>query len=300
MEHVMDTSTSSASSNEYELPPVLTDPPSTGADWRPPRHEYVPYRPPGDANGVSKQPREVDPSILPGGKKSLAGVSIRSFALGQVFGLCFLLTLLLSWWSIPLWRAPFFLTSLSLFHFLEYYITAQYNTPYASISAFLLSSNGAAYNIAHTSAMVECLLARLVLPEGYTKWTSLGFGGVKVQIALGLILMAIGQVTRSLAMAQAGTNFTHTIQSKRREGHTLVKDGIYSILRHPSYFGFFWWGLGTQLVLGNAVCLLAYAIVLWQFFSFRIQREEKLLISFFDKEYIEYRAKTRVGIPFIS
>ncbi|OAX82319.1 hypothetical protein ACJ72_03330 [Emergomyces africanus] len=295
MEHEMDASTSSLSSNNHEDgPPLVAGPPSAGADWRP-RREYAPYRPERRDNGATtKPPREiVDPAILPGGKKSLAGVSIRSFVLGQVFGLCIGLTFLLLKLSNPLWRVPFFLTTLSLFHFLEYYITARYSTPYASISAFLLSSNGAAYNLAHTSALAECLLGRLVLPEGYVKWISLAFGDVKVQIGLGLIFTAVGQVVRSLAMVQAGTNFTHTVQSRQREGHTLVKDGIYSILRHPSYFGFFWWGLGTQLVLGNAVCFVAYALVLWKFFSSRIQREEKFLISFFDKEYIEYRESTR-------
>ncbi|KKZ62419.1 protein-S-isoprenylcysteine O-methyltransferase [[Emmonsia] crescens] len=300
MEHGIDASTSSISPNHLDSPPIVTDPPSTGVDWRP-RREYVSYRPERDDNGATtKTPREVDPAILPGGKKSLAGISIRSFVLGQVFGLCIVLSLILLKSSNPLWRAPFFLTSLSLFHFLEYYITARYSTPYASISAFLLSSNGAAYNLAHTSALAECLLSRLVLPEGYVEWTSLAFGGVKMQIGLGLVFMAVGQVVRSLAMVQAGTNFTHTVQSRRREGHTLVKDGIYSILRHPSYFGFFWWGLGTQLVLGNAICFFAYAIVLWKFFSSRIHREEKFLIGFFDKEYIEYRKTVRVGIPFIS
>ncbi|PGH08926.1 protein-S-isoprenylcysteine O-methyltransferase [Blastomyces parvus] len=279
----------------------MSDPPSTGVDWRP-RREYVPYSPEGANNGATtKPPREiVDPAILPGGKKSLAGISIRSFVLGQVFGLCIVVTSLLLKSSNPLWRAPFFLTTLSLFHFLEYYITARYSTPYASISAFLLSSNGAAYNIAHTSALAECLFTRLVLSERYVKLASLAFGGTRMQIGLGLVLIVVGQLVRSLAMAHAGTNFTHTVQSRRREGHTLVKDGIYSILRHPSYFGFFWWGLGTQMVLGNAVCFVAYAIVLWKFFSSRIQREEKFLIGFFGKEYIEYRDMTRVGIPFIS
>ncbi|KAK2791276.1 hypothetical protein FQN52_004952 [Onygenales sp. PD_12] len=277
---------------------IPIDASSTGVDWRPPQ-AYTPYRPPANANGGTKPPKAVDSSLLPDGKKSLSGISGRSFVLGQVFGLSFALTAFLLWCSNPIWRAPFLLTTLTVFHFLEYYITARYNTPYASISAFLLSSNGLAYNIAHGSAMLECLLSRLVFPGGYISWTTWASGGAKVQIILGLALIVLGQVVRSLAMAQAGTNFTHTIQFKRREGHTLVTDGIYSILRHPSYFGFFWWGLGTQLVLGNAVCFCGYAIVLWQFFSHRIRREEGLLVGFFKDDYLEYKKKTRVGIPFI-
>jgi hypothetical protein len=61
------------------------------------------------------------------------------------------------------------------------------------------------------------------------------------------------------------------VQSKHQAGHVLVKSGLYGYLRHPSYFGFFWWGLGTQLVLGNAVCFVGYALVLWRFFSSRIR-----------------------------
>lgn len=85
--------------------------------------------------------------------------------------------------------------------------------------------------------------------------------------------MVLGQTIRSVAMAQAGSNFNHTVQVTRREGHVLVTGGVYSVLRHPSYFGFFWWGLGTQLVLGNGVCFVAYAVVLWRFFSGRIWSE---------------------------
>ncbi|KAF3895268.1 Protein-S-isoprenylcysteine O-methyltransferase [Trichophyton interdigitale] len=250
-----------------------------------------------DANGAR---REVDRSNLPGGNRSLAGISIRSFLLGQAAGFCLLLTLILAYHSHPLWRAPFFITCLAVFHFLEFYITAAYSTSFATVSAFLLSSNGAAYNIAHSSAMAECLLSHLLFPGGYLEWTSMLFGGVRVQVFVGLMMVLVGQIIRSFAMVQAGSNFTHTVQTQRRDEHVLVKSGLYSILRHPSYFGFFWWGLGTQLVLGNFVCFIGYALVLWKFFSSRIYREEKLLIGFFGNEYIEYKSKSWVGIPFIG
>ena len=77
-------------------------------------------------------------------------------------------------------------------------------------------------------------------------------------------------------MVQAGSNFNHLVQVKRKEGHVLVTHGIYAGLRHPSYFGFWWWGLGTQVVLGNWICLVGYAVVLWRFFSGRIESESFL------------------------
>ncbi|PLB47099.1 ICMT-domain-containing protein [Aspergillus steynii IBT 23096] len=242
----------------------------------------------------------LDTSIYPGGKKSLAGISLRAFLIGTTLGLSASLALTLRLFSTtPLWRIPFFLASLCLFHFLEYYVTAAHNTRHASVSAFLLSSNGWAYNLAHTSAALECLLAHVLFwpRESYFAWSGPVFAGLKIQLVLGLLLMAVGQTTRTLAMAQAGSNFNHTVQVERKDGHTLVTHGVYALLRHPSYFGFFWWGLGTQLVLGNVVCFVGYLVVLWKFFNSRIQREERFLIAFFGDEYVQYKKRSIVGIP---
>lgn len=234
----------------------------------------IPNANPRMSNSACGTTTAIDPTIYPSGTKSLSGISLRAFLLGHVGGLSLLTTLLtLLYTSSPLWRAPFFLFALTTFHFLEYWVTAHYNTPFASISAFLLTQNGAAYNIAHTSALAECILSQLFLPRGYFTRTSAPFLGVRGQVTLGLILLIIGQIVRTVAMAQAGTNFTHTIQHRKRDEHVLVKDGVYAVLRHPSYFGFFWWGLGTQLVLGNVVCFVGYLVVLWKFFAERIKSE---------------------------
>jgi len=42
-------------------------------------------------------------------------------------------------------------------------------------------------------------------------------------------------------------------------------------LRHPSYTGFFYWGIGTQLLLMNPISLIGYAVVLFRFFKERIR-----------------------------
>lgn len=174
--------------------------------------------------------------------------------------------------SSPTWRLPFFLCALSLFHLLEYAVTATYNPHFATTSAFLLN-NGRAYNMAHCLAFVEC---GLHLRFRSSFW----FGGdgdvmawAGAGTALGFVLMLVGQAVRTAAMVTAGSNFNHIVQSEKRKGHVLVTGGVYAWLRHPSYFGFFWWGLGTQLVLGNVVCLVGYAVVLWRFFRRRIESE---------------------------
>lgn len=100
-------------------------------------------------------------------------------------------------------------------------------------------------------------------------------------------------------MAQAGTNFNHIPVKQKTAGHTLVTNGVYSIFRHPSYFGFFYWAIGTQLFVGNAFCTAAYTLVLWRFFRDRIVGEERFLMEFFDKDYEHYKARTLTWIPFI-
>ncbi|KAL4917239.1 Isoprenylcysteine carboxyl methyltransferase family-domain-containing protein [Aspergillus aurantiobrunneus] len=266
-------------------------PPAAYTTWRPLSQSPAP---------TNNTTTTTDAVLRPSGSKSLSGISLRAFLLGAKLGVSLSVTVaLLLRQPTPhyLWRLPFFVFSLCLFHFLEYYTTAAYNTQYADVSAFLLSSNGWAYNVAHSSAAIECLLAYIFYPhDSYFEFTA-PVHGVKIQAVLGVLLMALGQVVRSLAMAQAGSNFNHTVQVERKEGHTLVTHGVYAVLRHPSYFGFFWWGLGTQLVLGNVVCLVGYAVVLWKFFSNRIQREERFLIAFFGDDYVAYKKRTMVGIP---
>jgi protein-S-isoprenylcysteine O-methyltransferase len=63
------------------------------------------------------------------------------------------------------------------------------------------------------------------------------------------------------------------VQYHKRNDHVLVTSGIYSCIRHPSYFGFYYWALGTQLVLGNHFSFFAYALALWRFFSHRVFRK---------------------------
>ncbi|KAF2008659.1 protein-S-isoprenylcysteine O-methyltransferase [Aaosphaeria arxii CBS 175.79] len=244
-------------------------------------------------------PRATSPSaptiphdLFPGETRSLSGIALRAFLLGMNAALGYTLTLVLLYYDSRLWRPAFFVGTLCTFHFLEFWTTARYNTPAATTSSFLLT-NGARYRQAHTFAFIESLLTSYFLPHWQSRVNP------PLVIALGVALILVGQVVRSLAMVQAGTNFNHHVQSRKNEGHVLVTEGLYAIFRHPSYFGFFWWGLGTQVALGNTVSFVGYTGVLWYFFQHRIINEEIYLVAFFGKDYEAYRARTRVWIPFI-
>ncbi|OAA66313.1 protein-S-isoprenylcysteine O-methyltransferase [Cordyceps fumosorosea ARSEF 2679] len=229
--------------------------------------------------------------LFPGQARSLSGVALRAYCLGLVSSTSLLLLILLSP-SSPLWRAPFFALALSAFHFLEFWATARRNTLAATTDSFLLTANWPAYAVAHAAAFLECVLVNAFRPD--RRWA-----GSTVVVVVGLVLVLVGQAVRSAAMLRAGASFNHQVQLARAESHVLVTGGVYAWLRHPSYFGFFYWGLGTQLVCGNVVCFFVYAVVLWTFFSRRVRVEEAKLVEFFGDDYVQYRKRVGTGMPFI-
>ena len=117
---------------------------------------------------------------------------------------------------------------------------------------------------------------------------------------MGIVITIIGQIFRIGALYTGKKNFTHLLSYEKKKEHFLMTTGFYGITRHPSYFGFLVWTIGTQLMLLNIICLIGFPIGLYMFFSDRIIEEEGLLIEFFGRDYIEYKKKVGILIPFID
>lgn len=118
-------------------------------------------------------------------------------------------------------------------------------------------------------------------------------------LILGIVVCVAGEILRKLAIITANTNFNHIVQFRKVEGHTLVTHGVYKYMRHPSYAGWFWWSIGTQIVMANPVCVILYAIASWKFFHERILIEEVTLVNFFQRQYVDYQERTCSGVPFV-
>lgn len=217
------------------------------------------------ADATHGLPMPCDASLYAGGSRALTAISEQAFFLGFLLATSLIsLAWLLSVEPInPYWQLAAFMLNLSIFHFLEFETTARFNLPATRAASFLLFTNGQAYNFAYALAIVE------IVVSGYVPSYQFAFVN-EYTIGAGIALIVVGQLVRSTAMVQAGTNFNHTPANKKVAGHELVTKGIYGWLRHPSYFGFFWWAIGTQLLVGNKVCLVGYILVLWQFFKHRI------------------------------
>ncbi|ETN39558.1 uncharacterized protein HMPREF1541_05784 [Cyphellophora europaea CBS 101466] len=244
------------------------------------------------------------PRYAPTGPAALTSIALQALFLGAVLSGALLFSLQLAFSRNPLWRLPFFVATCTLFHFLEFWCTARWNPAMADRSSFLIVGNGAAQGCAYLVALVEVAVRELVKGKGWWsgKWEGVFIivpNGTVTVIGMGLIVL--GQMARSMAMREAGASFNHlAVQYYKREDHILVTSGIFSWVRHPSYFGFFYWALGTQLVLGNSFSFLAYTLVLWRFFSHRVMHEERYLISFFGDDYRNYRERTPTWIPLVG
>ena len=271
-----------------------------------PRHDYAEVQ-----NPFTSKPYPYDVSLLPDGKRSFSHISAQAFWLGFVLAASLVLGVQAAYFESTTWRIFAFSASLSLFHFLEFWTTATYNQPQARASSFLLFSNGTAYNAAHSAALFEIVIS-CFYPSYQARFVN------SFTITVGLVLVVFGQIMRSTAMATAGTNFNHTPQKVKQQDHELVTSGIYALSRHPSYMAFFWWAIGTQILVGNKICLVVFIVSLYSFFSNRIKcelppcenlcglrctdfnlAEERSLVEFFGKDYDAYRKSTMTGIPFI-
>lgn len=184
----------------------------------------------------------------------------------------------------------YYVIVLSLFHFTEYFITAISNPSNLSIDSFLLN-HSIAYWIAAIGSWVEFFVEIYFFPVIKSFWYI---------TYVGIVVCIMGDVVRKLAMLTASTNFNHIVQTKKRDDHQLVTWGVYRFFRHPSYVGWFWWSIGTQIILLNPICIIVYAISSWRFFNDRIYFEELTLINFFGSQYLSYMTKVATGLPFIK
>ncbi|RIB13831.1 Isoprenylcysteine carboxyl methyltransferase family-domain-containing protein [Gigaspora rosea] len=220
------------------------------------------------------------------GRHTPQNVTIYSFFLGTVFSA----SVFVGWYSKTFSQLGIFLAALSLFHELEYLFTALFNANILSLDSFLIN-NGQQYHIAHAAAIIEFLIEAYLFPN---------HKNIKLFYYIGFLAIVVGQIARSCAMWHAKHNFTHMIQYQKRKDHVLVTTGIYAYLRHPSYFGFYYWAAGTQILLCNPICLIGFLVAMHKFFSDRIREEELLLIKFFGNEYLEYQKKAFIWIPLIN
>eukprot|EP01112_Ceratiomyxa_fruticulosa_P021959 TRINITY_DN790_c0_g1_i9.p1 TRINITY_DN790_c0_g1~~TRINITY_DN790_c0_g1_i9.p1 ORF type:complete len:264 (-),score=39.34 TRINITY_DN790_c0_g1_i9:187-876(-) len=226
------------------------------------------------------------PRVNQYGDRGAGRAVLTAFGLGAGFGLGIALALL----SSSFIDFGLYLVALAVFHLWEYNYVALYRPAELWWGSFMLN-HSTEFNIAMGASFVEYFLESFFFP---------GLKNNMIIVIPAFIVVLIGQAIRTISMSTAGQNFNHTIEETKEDDHKLVDHGIYSIFRHPSYFGWFWWAIFTQVMLENPLCIVLFTVASWTFFNERIHYEEVTLIDMFGEEYIKYAKKTPTWIPLIK
>lgn len=160
---------------------------------------------------------------------------MRATSLGYAFGIGILIYL-----TAPLpWKIfGIYMSIMATFHYSEFLAIAWTNPSALSLDSFILN-HSMEYGIAAFMSWFEFAAERYFFP---------GLKEPSFVSYLGLTLCVAGEILRKLAMFTARKNFNHVIQSTKVNGHQLVTHGAYSFSRHPSYVGWFYWSIGTQVL----------------------------------------------------
>jgi protein-S-isoprenylcysteine O-methyltransferase Ste14 len=111
---------------------------------------------------------------------------------------------------------------------------------------------------------------------------------------IGVALFVAGGALRLWPVFVLGNRFSGLVAIQ--PGHALVTDGIYGILRHPSYLGLLVNALGWALAFRSSVGVLLAALMIPPLLA-RMRSEEALLRSHFGDAYESYMARTSRLIP---
>jgi len=110
----------------------------------------------------------------------------------------------------------------------------------------------------------------------------------------GVVLFAAGGALRLWPVFVLGRRFSGLVAIQ--PGHTLVTDGVFSVIRNPSYLGLLINSLGWALAFRSGVGVLLTALMIPPLLA-RIRAEETLLRTQFGGEYDAYCSRTKRLIP---
>jgi len=112
----------------------------------------------------------------------------------------------------------------------------------------------------------------------------------------GVVLFALGGGLRVVPVFILGRRFSGLVAIQK--DHALVTDGLYRVIRNPSYLGLMIMLAGWALAF-RSLCGLVLAAAFVPALIARIHSEEALLAKHFGAEYDAYRARTWRLIPYV-
>ena len=134
------------------------------------------------------------------------------------------------------------------------------------------------------------------------EWFTPIFGSGKlleITLALVTVLLAFASVWFcAAALRTLGVQWS--LAARVVEGHKLVTQGPYSIVRNPIYTGMLGMLLATGLAVSHWIGLVLAMLVFAIGTFIRVSREERLLREMFGREFDDYAQRVRAVVPFFA
>jgi len=127
-------------------------------------------------------------------------------------------------------------------------------------------------------------------------WGTISWHPVLI-FGLGITLMVVGVAFRWYAIRVLGKYFS--VRLAVQPGQTVMRDGPYRWIRHPSYTGSLITMLGLGIAFTNWLCLVSVPLIVLIGYSYRVNIEERMLITALGDPYREYMRDTKRFIPFV-
>jgi len=123
---------------------------------------------------------------------------------------------------------------------------------------------------------------------GYSKYLAYG---------IGLFIILIGFIIRWASILQLKKAFTVDVAIGTE--HKLKTDGMFKIIRHPSYLGLLLIMVGFSICMNSLISSIIVIVLMFLVILYRIVVEERVLTEEFGDTYKTYKSQTKRLIPWI-
>jgi protein-S-isoprenylcysteine O-methyltransferase Ste14 len=149
-------------------------------------------------------------------------------------------------------------------------------------------------NVAADNIMLVLLtIVSLLLPLIYSLTNWLEFADYSLPLWIGwagVFLIICSEIVFLFAHIGLKDNWASSLELY--EEHTLMKNGIYTYIRHPMYLSQLIWAIAQVLLIQNWIAGLPGIIFFFPFYFHRIRNEEKMMLDRFGTQYEEYEKTT--------
>lgn len=112
----------------------------------------------------------------------------------------------------------------------------------------------------------------------------------------GVIIVILGIWGRNYSIKFLGRYWSGDIEIKN--GHRIIKEGPYALMRHPAYLAMILNGVGLCLIPNSYYSLLFTFLCYVPALLARMYLEESIFIKEFGQEYLDYKKEVYAMLPF--